>query len=284
VENLTNLSVIKDLCEKYGFTFSKTLGQNFLINPSVCPRIAQMGVEDSDVGIIEIGAGFGVLTRELLKTGKKVVVIEIDSRLLPVLDETLEGFDNLKIVNEDVMKVDLAALIKEEFPEGKVAVCANLPYYLTSPIIMGLLEQRLPLSRITVMVQKEAAVRLCAKVPSRQCGAVTATVQYYSLPKMLFPVSRGSFMPAPNVDSEVITLAVKDSLPLTPDREEAFFKTVRAAFAQRRKVLSNTLSSALGMSKEQVISAIAEAGLKPSARAEELSMEELMALSGALFP
>ena len=282
MENLNNPSVIRGICEKYGFTFSKALGQNFLINPSVCPRIAAMGVSEEDDGVLEIGAGFGVLTRELAKRGKKVVVIEIDSRLLPVLDETLSDFDNVKVINQDVLKVDLKRLLAEEFPQGKVSVCANLPYYLTSPILMALLEQKLPLSRITVMVQKEAAARLCAELPSRQGGAVTAAVRYYSEPKTLFAVSRGSFMPAPKVDSQVISLQVKEDLPLSEKEEAAFFKTVKAAFAQRRKVLCNTLSSSLGLSKEAVAQAIDRAGIKPNARAEELSMEQLTALSRAL--
>ena len=277
--NLTNLSAIREIADKFGFTFSKSLGQNFLINPSVCPRIAEMGGADENTGVIEIGAGFGVLTQELAKRAKKVVAVELDSRLIPVLQYTLADYDNVKVINEDVLKVDLPGLIAEEFPGMEVVVCANLPYYITSPIIMALLEQRLPIKAVTVMVQKEAGDRLCAPMPSRECGAVTAAVRYYSEPKVLFPVSRGSFCPAPNVDSMVIRLDVKDALPLQPEEEKTLFRVVKAAFAQRRKTLPNTLSAGLGISKAEAAEKLAAAGLKPTARAEELSMEQFCRLA-----
>ena len=277
--NLTNLSTIREIADKFGFTFSKSLGQNFLINPSVCPRIAEMGGADENTGAIEIGTGFGVLTQELAKRAKKVVAIELDSRLIPVLQYTLADYDNVKVINEDVLKVDLPKLIGEEFPGMDVVVCANLPYYITSPIIMALLEQRLPIKAVTVMVQKEAGDRLCAPVPSRECGAVTAAVRYYSEPKVLFPVSRGSFCPAPNVDSMVIRLDVKDALPLQPEEEKTLFRVVKAAFGQRRKTLPNTLSAGLGISKAEAAEKLAAAGLKPTARAEELSMEQFCRLA-----
>ena len=277
--NLTNLSAIREIADKFGFTFSKSLGQNFLINPSVCPRIAEMGGADENTGVIEIGAGFGVLTQELAKRAKKVVAVELDSRLIPVLQYTLADYDNVKVINEDVLKVDLPKLIAEEFPGMDVVVCANLPYYITSPIIMALLEQRLPIKAVTVMVQKEAGDRLCAPMPSRECGAVTAAVRYYSEPKVLFPVSRGSFCPAPNVDSMVIRLDVKDALPLEPEEEKKLFRVVKAAFGQRRKTLPNTLSAGLGISKAEAAEKLAAAGLKPTARAEELSMEQFCRLA-----
>ena len=277
--NLTNLSTIREIADKFGFTFSKSLGQNFLINPSVCPRIAEMGGADENTGVIEIGAGFGVLTQELAKRAKKVVAVELDSRLIPVLQYTLADYDNVKVINEDVLKVDLPGLIAEEFPGMEVVVCANLPYYITSPIIMALLEQRLPIKAVTVMVQKEAGDRLCAPMPSRECGAVTAAVRYYSEPKVLFPVSRGSFCPAPNVDSMVIRLDVKDALPLQPEEEKTLFRVVKAAFGQRRKTLPNTLSAGLGISKAEAAEKLAAAGLKPTARAEELSMEQFCRLA-----
>ncbi|HIS77630.1 MAG TPA: 16S rRNA (adenine(1518)-N(6)/adenine(1519)-N(6))-dimethyltransferase RsmA [Candidatus Merdivicinus excrementipullorum] len=277
--NLTNLSAIREIADKFGFTFSKSLGQNFLINPSVCPRIAEMGGADENTGVIEIGAGFGVLTQELAKRAKKVVAVELDSRLIPVLQYTLADYDNVKVINEDVLKVDLPGLIAEEFPGMEVVVCANLPYYITSPIIMALLEQRLPIKAVTVMVQKEAGDRLCAPMPSRECGAVTAAVRYYSEPKVLFPVSRGSFCPAPNVDSMVIRLDVKDALPLQPEEEKTLFRVVKAAFGQRRKTLPNTLSAGLGISKAEAAEKLAAAGLKPTARAEELSMEQFCRLA-----
>ncbi len=277
--NLTNLSTIREIADKFGFTFSKSLGQNFLINPSVCPRIAEMGGADENTGVIEIGTGFGVLTKELAKRARKVVAIELDSRLIPVLQYTLADYDNVKVINEDVLKVDLPGLIAEEFPGMEVVVCANLPYYITSPIIMALLEQRLPVKAVTVMVQKEAGDRLCAPMPSRECGAVTAAVRYYSEPKVLFPVSRGSFCPAPNVDSMVIRLDVKDALPLQPEEEKTLFRVVKAAFGQRRKTLPNTLSAGLGISKAEAAEKMAAAGLKPTARAEELSMEQFCRLA-----
>ncbi len=277
--NLTNLSTIREIADKFGFTFSKSLGQNFLINPSVCPRIAEMGGADENTGAIEIGTGFGVLTQELAKRAKKVVAIELDSRLIPVLQYTLADYDNVKVINEDVLKVDLPNLIAEEFPGMEVVVCANLPYYITSPIIMALLEQRLPIRAVTVMVQKEAGDRLCAPMPSRECGAVTAAVRYYSEPRVLFPVSRGSFCPAPNVDSMVIRLDVKENLPLQPEEEKTLFRVVKAAFGQRRKTLPNTLSAGLGISKAEAAEKLAAAGLKPTARAEELSMEQFCRLA-----
>ena len=283
MENLSNISVIKDICQRFGFSFSKSLGQNFIINPSVCPRIAEMGGADAETGVIEIGTGFGVLTHELAKRAKKVVAIELDTRLLPVLEYTLSEHKNVKVINEDVLKVDLAGLIREEFAGMDVVVCANLPYYITSPIIMALLEQRLPIKAVTVMVQKEAAARLCAAMPSRDCGAVTAAVRYYSDPRVLFPVSRGSFMPAPNVDSCVIRLDVKKELPLSGEQERRLFTVIKGAFSQRRKTLQNTLGSSLGLPKPAVADALLKIGQKPTARAEELSMEDFIRLNEALM-
>jgi len=282
VENLSNISVIREICDRFGFSFSKSLGQNFLVNPSVCPRIAEMGGADENTAVLEIGTGFGVLTHELAKRAKKVVAVELDSRLIPVLEYTMAEHDNFTVINEDILKVDLPALFRREFAGMDVVICANLPYYITSPIIMALLEQRLPIKAITVMVQKEAADRLCAKMPSRECGAVTAAVRYYSEPKTLFPVSRGSFMPAPNVDSAVIRLDVKRDLPLEGEAERKLFRMVRGAFSQRRKTLQNTLSSSLEISKPRIAEALEQIGVKPAARPEELSLEQLIALAAAL--
>ena len=279
MENLTNLGTIREIMDRFGFTFSKSLGQNFIVNPSVCPRIAELGGVGPETGVLEIGAGFGVLTNELAARAKKVVVVELDSRLLPVLDETLAEYDNVVVRNQDILKTDLPALLAQEFAGMEVVVCANLPYYITSPILMTLLESRLPVRAITVMVQKEAGERLCAPMPSRACGAVTAAVRYYSEPRVLFPVSRGSFYPAPNVDSMVVRLDVRDKLPLEGEEERRLFRVVRAAFGQRRKTLCNTLSQGLEISKETAAAAIAAAGLKPAARPEELSLEEFIALS-----
>ena len=279
MENLSNISVIRELCERFGFSFSKSLGQNFLINPTVCPRIAEMGGAGKGVGAIEIGTGFGILTHELALRADKVVAIELDSRLLPVLEYTLKEHDNIKVINQDVRKVDMKKLIEEEFAGMDVVVCANLPYYITSPVIMALLEQRLPIKSVTVMVQKEAAARLCAPMPSRDCGAVTAAVRYYSEPQVLFPVGRGSFMPAPNVDSCVIRLDIRKELLLPEEQERQLFRVVKGAFSQRRKTLQNTLSSSLGMPKADIAAALEQIGQKPTARAEELSLDEFIALS-----
>lgn len=279
MENLSNISVIRDVLSRHGFSFSKGLGQNFLINPTVCPRMAEMGNAKPGWGIIEIGAGVGVLTAELARRADKVVCIEIDSRLLPVLDETLAEFDNIKIVNEDVLKVDLHKLIEQEFAGMPVAVCANLPYYITSPIIMNLLEAHLPIASLTVMVQKEAAARLCAEPGSREVGAVSIAVRYYSDPKILFQVSRGSFLPAPDVDSTVIRLDVRDRPPVEVGSEEQFFKVVRAVFSQRRKTLPNTLSAGLGIPKAQAIEMLEKAGIPTNLRAEQLTLDQFALLS-----
>ncbi len=282
MDRLSDIGVIKDILSRHGFTFSKSLGQNFLVNPSVCPRIAEMGNAREGFGIIEIGTGIGVLTNELAKRADKVCAVEIDTRLMPVLEETLAEYDNVKIINEDVLKVDLRKLIEDEFPGLDVAVCANLPYYITSPIIMALLEQRLPIKSVTVMVQKEAAQRLCAKLGTRDVGAVTVAVRYYCEPRVLFNVSRGSFMPAPNVDSCVIRLDIKDKTPEGVTDEAFFFKTVRAAFSQRRKTLVNSVSSGLGIDKAVAVKACEQAGLPPAVRPEQLLMEQFTAFSEEL--
>lgn len=282
MENLSNIGVIKDLLSRHGFTFSKALGQNFLVNPTVCPRIAEMGNAREGFGIIEIGTGIGVLTNELCKRADKVVAIEIDERLKPVLEETLSEYDNFKLIISDVLKVDLHSLIKEEFEGLDVAVCANLPYYITSPIIMSLLESRLPIKSVTVMVQKEAGARLLAKVGSRDMGAVTVAVNYFSKPKLLFNVSRGSFMPSPNVDSCVVRFDIRENTPEGVTDEAFFFKTVRAAFSQRRKTLSNSVSSAMGYDKSVVNKAIESSSLPPNCRPESLTMEQLIAFSEEL--
>ncbi|MBR3780841.1 MAG: 16S rRNA (adenine(1518)-N(6)/adenine(1519)-N(6))-dimethyltransferase RsmA [Clostridia bacterium] len=277
--NLTDISTVKDILARHGFHFSKALGQNFIINPSICPRMAEESGIDENCGVIEIGAGIGVLTAELAKRAKKVVVIEIDTKLLPILDETLKDFNNIEIVNQDVLKTDLAALIKEKFDGMPVYVCANLPYYITSPVIMTLLESRLPIEAITVMVQKEAAQRLCADVGSRLSGAVTVAVDYYAKAEKLFDVSAGSFMPAPKVDSSVIRMDIRKEPEIEIRNEELFFKMVHAAFGQRRKTASNSISAGSGIPKDVVIKAIEECGFQPSVRAESLTMEELALLS-----
>ena len=279
---LTDIGTIKALLARHGFHFSKALGQNFIVNPSVCPRMADESSIDSESGAIEIGAGIGVLTAELAKRAKKVVCIELDSKLLPILDETLADFDNIEIINADVLKTDLAALIEEKFGGMPVYVCANLPYYITSPVIMTLLESRLPLKAVTVMVQREAAQRLCAPVGSRLSGAVTVAVDYYAEARKLFDVSAGSFMPAPKVDSSVIRLDIREKPGIEVSDEKLFFSMVHAAFSQRRKTASNSISSGTGIPKAVVAEAIERCGFPPSVRAESMTAEQLAALCEAL--
>jgi 16S rRNA (adenine1518-N6/adenine1519-N6)-dimethyltransferase len=280
---LTNIGTVKEILGRHGFNFSKGLGQNFLINPDVCPRIAEMGNAREGYGILEIGTGIGVLTKELALRADKVSAVEIDTRLMPVLDETLKEFNNIKIYNEDVMKADLQQIIADDFAGLNVAVCANLPYYITSPVIMLLLESRLPIDSITVMVQKEAAQRLCAKVGSRESGAITVGVNYYGSVKQLFGVSRGSFMPSPNVDSAVIRIDIDKVHRLTEEEEKFFFRMVKAGFSQRRKTLANSLCSMLGIAKNDVYSALSGLGISESVRIEALTMEQLMALAKELM-
>lgn len=282
MNKLSDIGTIKEILSRHGFTFSKSLGQNFLINPSVCPRMAEYSGADSGVGVIEIGPGIGVLTNELCKLADKVVAIELDKRLLPVLEETLGEYDNLKVVNADVLELDLHKLIKEEFDGMEVVVCANLPYYITSPVIMKLLEERIPIKAVTVMVQKEAAQRICAEVGSRQSGAVTVAVNFYAKPEMLFGVSAGSFMPAPKVDSAVIRLNVLPNSPVTVDNEKTFFAVVKAAFSQRRKILANSLSSGLSIDKAKVFEILRECDIPENIRAEKLSLQNFADIANCL--
>lgn len=275
---LTNIGEIKRLFERHGFSFTKSLGQNFLVNPSVCPRIAELGGADKSVCALEIGTGVGVLTKELALRAKKVVAVEIDEGLKPILAETLDGFDNISVVFGDVLKLDLKQLFADNFSGENVVVCANLPYYITSPVIMALLEQQLPIRSITVMVQKEAAERICAELGTRECGAISAAVRFFSVPKKLFSVSRGSFMPSPNVDSAVIRLDVHQSPLYQIDDEKLFFRLIKSAFAQRRKQLVNPVSAEFGIEKSKLKSLMEIVEIKPTARAEELKMEDFVCL------
>ena len=280
--DLTNISVIKELCARHGFALSKGFGQNFIVNPGICPKMAEAAGIDGAYGVLEIGPGIGVLTKELCARAQKVVAVEVDERLPALLAETMAPYNNFQLVLGDVLKLDLAALIAREFPGLKVAVCANLPYYITSPIVMKLLEERLPLEHITVMVQKEAAERLCAVPGTRQAGAVSYAVRYYAAPKVLFTVQPGSFYPPPKVTSAVIQLALHKAPPVQPHSEALLFRTVRAAFGQRRKTAANAISAGLALPKAQVAAAIATCGLPPTARPEQLTLEQYAALSDAL--
>ncbi len=277
-------ATIKEVLGRHGFRFSKALGQNFLIDPRVCPRMAAESGAAECAGAIEVGPGLGVLTYELAQVAKKVVAIELDQRLFPVLGETLADCPNVELVQGDVLKLDLHALIQEKFDGQEVCVCANLPYYITSPVIMGLLEGGLPLKSITVMVQKEAAERICAQPGQRACGAVSVSVHYHSQPQVLFGVSRGSFLPPPNVDSAVIRLDLHREPPVQVADEGWFFRVSRAAFAQRRKTAANSISASLSLPKAQVEAALGAAGIPANARAEQLSLEQFAALANALPP
>ncbi len=280
---LTNLKVINEVLSKNGFSFKKSLGQNFLINPSVCPKMAENALGDADYAL-EIGPGIGVLTAELAKRSKKTLAIELDERLKPVLSETLAEYENVEVIFGDAMELDLNKIISEHFPEdAKIAVCANLPYYITSPLIMRILESRLPITSLTVMVQKEVAQRMCAGVGNRQAGAVTVSVNYYCEPKYLFSVSKGSFTPAPNVDSAVMSLKIRKEPPVKVLDEKFFFKLIKAAFAQRRKTLLNSVSSGLSIPKERIKEAISACGLKDDTRAEMLSIEQVAELANCLL-
>ena len=280
---LSNPTVIKDLLIRYGFRFTKALGQNFLIDSSVCPKMAAACGADADTAVLEIGPGIGVLTRELASTAKQVLAVEIDERLKPVLKETLSDLMNVTVKYGDVMKLDLRALIREYFGDEQICVCANLPYYITSPLLMRLLESELPLRSITVMVQKEAAQRICAQPATRACGAVSITVRYYSEPEILFPVSRNSFMPPPGVDSAVIRLRLREQPAVQVADEKWFFQVTRGAFAQRRKTAVNSLSHSLKLEKSQLQSVMRSLGLNETARAEQLSMSQFAVLSNHLI-
>ena len=283
MSSLSDIGTIKDIMQRHGFSFSKGLGQNFLVNPSVCPRMAEMGGANEKSGVLEIGPGIGVLTAELARRAKKVVAIELDDRLIPVLGETLAEFNNVKVIHGDALKLDLAAVIKQDFSECEsVSVCANLPYYITSPIIMALLESRLPIGSVTVMVQKEAADRICAPVGSRESGALTVAINYYAQPHMLFRVSPGSFMPPPKVTSAVIRMDILPQPQYDVGDERVFFRMVKAGFSQRTKTLANALTSGGFLTKEAAAQALSDAGVAAASRIEALDMEGLAALSRSI--
>ncbi len=272
--NLTDVERVKSILAENGFSFSKSLGQNFIINPDICPRMAEMCGADRESGALEIGPGMGVLTQELCLRAKKVVAIELDRRLLPVLGQTLGEFENLTVINADAMKINLGELIDTHFKGMDVYVCANLPYYITSPVIMMLLESRLDIKSLTVMVQKEWADRILSPVGSREAGAVTVAVNYYAEAEKLFNVSKNSFMPAPKVDSAVIKLTLRQKPPVDVDDEKLFFDVVRAAFGQRRKTAVNSLSSGLNLPRQTVSGILAECGFDPNVRAETMTMND----------
>lgn len=269
---LTSPSVIRALLGRHGLRLQKALGQNFIINPGVCPRIAEEGGARPGVGALEIGPGMGVLTAQLAERCDKVVAVELDGGLIPVLGETLGEFDNVEIIQGDILKVDLREIMATRFWGMPVIVCANLPYYITTPILMALLESHLPFESITVMMQKETALRICAELPSRQAGAITAAIHWYCKPKMLFAVSPGSFLPPPDVESAVVRMDLRKEPPVRVQSEEMFFRVVKGTFSQRRKTLLNCLSSAFEMPKDQMKVILDEALVDPGLRAEQLDL------------
>lgn len=281
--DLCNISVIKSVMADAGITFHKEFGQNFLTNRIIPEDIADNCADTADRMILEIGPGIGCLTQELAMRFKKVVAVEIDRGLIPVLNKTLAEYDNVTVINEDIMKVDLAALV-EEYSEGMpVSVCANLPYYITTPILMYLLESGVKFSTITVMVQNEVAARLSAKAGSSDYGAITAILGYYGSVRKLFKVSAGCFIPAPKVDSAVVRIDLYDKCPYDVKDERLFRNCIKAAFEMRRKTLENALSAKLGgFTKEQVAEVISTCGFDAKIRGERLSTEDFVRLSNQL--
>ena len=282
--DLYDYNTIKRILTRHGFTFSKALGQNFLIDPSVCPRMAAALEADDRTGVLEIGPGIGVLTKELSAVCGRVAAVELDRRLPDVLAETLADCPNVQVVPGDVLQMDLQALFADRFAScDRLQVCANLPYYITTPVLMRLLESELPIERLVVMVQLEAAKRLCAPLGTRDCGAVSAAVEYYTQAEILFEVGRESFFPSPNVDSAVIALTRRQQPPVQVTDEGYFFRVVKGAFLQRRKTLANSLNAALGVPKAELTALFQSLGLSATARAEQLTMSQMAALANALY-
>ena len=278
---LTSPKVIREIQNKFGFNFKKGLGQNFLTSKDVLEDICEAAqVQD---GVLEIGPGFGVLTQELSKHSKKVVSIEIDNSLIEVLDYTLSECQNVKIINKDVLKTDLKQLIKEEFGDTKISIAANLPYYITTPIITKVLEEKLPIKNMVVMVQKEVGERLCAKPGTKDYGAITLLCQYFCEPQIVTLVRAGLFVPPPKVDSVVLCLNILDEPRVKPNDEKLFFKTIKSAFSQRRKTLANCLNATFGISKDEIANILTSLDIDPKRRGETLSIEEFKKVADKLY-
>ncbi len=275
--NLCDMNEIKPLLARHGFHFSKSLGQNFLIESWVPQDIAAASGAGAGIGVLEVGPGIGPLTVELAKRADKVAAVELDRELLPILTETLAGFDNVTVIPGDVMKLDLSALAAEQFPGLSPMVCANLPYNITTPVITLLLESGL-FSAITVMIQREVAQRICAAPGSKDYGAFSVLCQYYGKTELLFDVPRECFLPAPKVTSAVVRLTPCPPPEWVHDRE-LFFRVVRGAFALRRKTLLNALAAAFPLSKETLAVAIAAAGLPADVQGERLGIPEFARLT-----
>lgn len=285
MEKLSNPQRTIEVIKKYEFCFQKKFGQNFLIDGHVLDKIiAGAGVTKDDM-VLEIGPGIGTMTQYLAEAAGKVVAVEIDRNLLPILKETLADYDNVKVIHADVLSLDLEKLVQEENGGRPIKVVANLPYYITTPIIMALFEQHVPLANVTVMVQKEVAARMKSGPGSKDYGALSLAVQYYAEPYIVANVPCNCFMPRPNVDSAVIRLTRYEEPPVQVKDEKMLFKIIRASFNQRRKTLQNGLnnSSELNFTKDQIASAIAEAGFLPSVRGEALTLEQFAKLTDILL-
>lgn len=275
------------IMEKYGFSFKKSLGQNFLIDTNILKKIVDAAELREDSAAIEIGPGIGALTEQLARNSKKVVAFEIDQRLLPILEDTLSPYPNTKIIHSDVLKADVGQIMEEEFADcSDVMVVANLPYYVTTPIIMKLLEEHLPIRGIVVMLQKEVADRISARPGTKEYGSLSIAIQYYTEAETVMIVPKTVFVPQPNVDSAVIRLTRRENPPVTVKSEEFFFQVTRSSFAQRRKTLLNNLTSQLPegkQKKEEILQALSISGIDPSRRGETLSLEEFGRLSDELY-
>ena len=283
--DLCNPVVIKTLMESNGIKFRRDFGQNFLIKKSVPEDIADSCADREDCMILEIGPGIGCLTQELAARYEKVVAVEIDRGLIPILDVTLAQFSNVTVINEDVMKLDLERIIPELAEGRDVYVCANLPYYITTPILMRLLECGVKFKAITIMIQSEVATRLCASAGHSDYGAITAVLGYYGETRKLFTVSAGCFMPAPKVNSTVVRIDLYENKKYTPKNEKLFFGIIKAAFEQRRKTLVNAINAKYPtISKSALSETLVSLGYSATVRGETLSTEQFVALSDALLP
>lgn len=282
--NLCNPTELKALLNRHGFNFSKTLGQNFLIDKNVLNKIVSASELNENSCVLEIGPGAGTLTRRLAETGARCTAVEIDKALLPILGETLAGFDNFNLINSDILKVDLKKLIKDEFDNKPFHVIANLPYYITTPIIMQILESRLPVVSMTLMVQKEVADRMCATCGSKEYGALSVAVQYYTIPTVICRAEPHCFIPQPKVASSVVHLKVSATPTVTVSDEKKFFAIVKSSFGQRRKTLLNALSKSpyFSTNKDSVRSVLVQMGVDENIRGEKLSISQFAKLSELL--
>lgn len=275
-----------EILKKYNFTFQKRYGQNFLIDTHILDKIVEASFVKKKDCVLEIGPGIGTMTQYLARNAREVIAVEIDKMLIPVLEDTLSEYPNVTVINEDILKVDIAQIVEERNGGQPIKVVANLPYYITTPIIMGLLESRVPVESITIMVQKEVADRMQTGPGTKDYGALSLAVQYYAKPEVITQVSPACFMPRPKVGSTVIKLTVHEKPPVEVEDERHMFALIRASFNQRRKTLVNGLGNApgLGIDKEKIVSALEEMGLKPTVRGETLTLEEFAVLSNLLIP